>query len=80
MLDRSVRRSSELASIVGPHMIVSIPYLATPGEQYRRRRNLITACVLLVAVLAIGIGIAVAKGVSVDFAHSWLGLFTRIAQ
>ena len=80
MLDRSVRRSSELAGIVGPHMIVSIPYLATPGEQYRRRRNLVALCMLLVTVLAIGIGVAVAKGVSVDFEHSWLGLFTRIAQ
>lgn len=67
MLDGSIHRTSDLAAIIDPRLIVTLPYISTPGEEYRRRRNFVVICGLLVAVLSIGIGIAVAKGVSFDF-------------
>ena len=51
MLDGSIRRSRELAAVVDKHLIVSIPYIASPGEQYRRRRNLILLCTAIVAAI-----------------------------
>lgn len=78
MLDGSIHRKSELAGIVDPRLIVTLPYLLSPGEQYRKRRNFVLLCVLLVAVLATGIGIAVAKGVSVNFDLRWIDVITSL--
>jgi uncharacterized protein involved in exopolysaccharide biosynthesis len=41
MLDGSIRGSRELGRVIDRHLIVTIPYLSTPGEQYRKRRNLL---------------------------------------
>ena len=70
MLDGSIRRSSDLAAIVDKHLIVSIPYLSTPGEERRKRRNIILLCTALVAILAGAIAVPVLKGVSIDFDRS----------
>jgi capsular polysaccharide biosynthesis protein len=81
MLDGSIRGSRELHRIIDRHLIVTIPYLSTPGEQYRARRNLILLCVTIVAVLAAAIAIAVIRGVSVDFSwfdESWVDSVTRL--
>jgi uncharacterized protein involved in exopolysaccharide biosynthesis len=80
MLDRSVRRSSDLAAIVDKHLIVSIPYLSTPGEERQKRRNIILLCTALVAILAGAIAVPVMKGVSIDFDRSWIGGVTRLFQ
>ncbi len=69
MLDGSIRGIRDLSGIIDRHLIVSIPYLSTPGEDSRRRRKLVLLCVGLVAVLAAAIAGAVIKGVSIDF--SW---------
>ena len=74
----SIHRSKELAAVVDPRLIVTVPYIVTPGEQYRKRRNLAVACVLLVAVVGVGIGAAVAKGASVDFGRSWIGIVQSV--
>lgn len=50
MLDRSIRRSSELSTIVDKHFIVSIPYMWAPGEERRRRWRFVLVCVLLVTL------------------------------
>jgi len=74
MLDGSIRRSRDLAVVVDKHLLVSIPYIASPGEQYRKRRNLILLCTAIVAAIGGGIAFAVMKGVSVDFSsldQSW---------
>lgn len=69
MLDRSIHATSELAAIIDPHLIVTLPYISTPGEERRRRRKFVLACFMLVAILSMGIGIAVAHGVTFDFAR-----------
>ncbi len=81
MLDGSIRGGRDLYRIVDRHLIVTIPYIPTPGEQYRRRRNLILLCVAFVAVLAVAIGLAVSEGISIDFFsfdRSWLDALSRI--
>jgi capsular polysaccharide biosynthesis protein len=81
MLDGTIRGSSQLAGVVDRHLIVTLPYLPTPGEQYRRRRNLILLCLTIVSVLAAAIAIAVMRGVSIDFSwfdESWLDTLTRL--
>ena len=80
MLDGSIRRSSDLAAIVDRHLIVSIPYLSTPGEERRKRRNIILLCTALVAILATVIAVPVLKGVLIDFDRSWIGAATRPLQ
>jgi uncharacterized protein involved in exopolysaccharide biosynthesis len=67
MLDGSIRGRRELFSIVDKNIIITLPYLATEGEQSRKRRNLIMLCGALVAALAGAIAFAVIKGISVDF-------------
>ena len=81
MLDGSIRSSRDLARIVDRHLIVTIPYLSTPGEQYRKRRNIVLVCALLIGVLAAAIAFAVVEGISVDFSffdRSWLDALTRV--
>ena len=81
MLDGSIRGGRELTGIVDRHLIVTIPYLTTPGEQYRKRRNFILLCTALVAVLAGAIAAAVIKGVSIDFSwfdRSWIDWLSRL--
>ena len=66
---------------VDRHLIVTIPYLSTPGEQYRKRRNLFCFARRLIAVLAAAIAFAVVEGISVDFSwfdRSWLDALTRL--
>jgi capsular polysaccharide biosynthesis protein len=81
MMDGSIRGSRDLARIVDRHLIVTIPYLSTPGEQYRRRRKIVLLCAVLIAVLAAAIVFAVVEGISVDFSfldRSWLDALTRV--
>jgi capsular polysaccharide biosynthesis protein len=83
MLDGSIRSGRELSGVIDKHLIVSIPYLATPGEQSRRRRNLILLCAAIVAVLTAAIFAAVFRGVSVDFLsfdQSWLDAVRRLLR
>lgn len=81
MLDGSIRGSRELTGIIDRHLIVTIPYLSTPGEQYRKRRNFILLCTAVVAVLAAAIAVAVIKGISIDFSwfdRSWIDWLSRL--
>jgi uncharacterized protein involved in exopolysaccharide biosynthesis len=80
MLDGSIRRSKDLATIVDKHLIVSIPYLSTPGEERQRRRKIVLLCAALVAILAGAIAVPAARGVSIDFDRSWIGGVTRLFQ
>jgi len=81
MMDGSIRNSRDLSRIVDRHLIVTIPYLSTPGEQYRKRRNIVLLCAVLIGVLAAAIAFAVTEGISVDFSffdRSWLDAITRV--
>ena len=50
--DQSVRRSSDLYSIIDSHLIVSIPYIATRGEARRKKTKTISGSAI-VAVLIV---------------------------
>jgi uncharacterized protein involved in exopolysaccharide biosynthesis len=81
ILDGSIRGSRELAAVVDRHLIVSIPYLSSPGEQRRKRRNFVLLCAAVIAVFAAVITMAVMKGISVDFFwfdRSWIDAATRL--
>jgi len=80
-LDGTIRGSRDLTRLIDRHLIVTIPYLATPGEERRRRRNIILLCTALVAILGTAIAVAVIEGVSIDFTwfdRSWLDAITRL--
>jgi len=67
MLDGSIRASNELAGIIDRRLIVTIPYLSTPDEHRRKRRNLILLCAGMVATLAAAAaGFAISHGL-IDF-------------
>jgi uncharacterized protein involved in exopolysaccharide biosynthesis len=81
VLDGSIRSSRDLTRLVDRHLIVTIPYLSTPGEQRRKRRNIILLCTALVTVLGAAIAVAVIEGISIDFSwfdRSWLDAITRL--
>jgi uncharacterized protein involved in exopolysaccharide biosynthesis len=83
MLDGSIRGSRDLARVIDKHLIISIPYLSTPGEEYRRRRKLVLLCLAIVALLTAVIIVAVVKGVSIDFFsvdRSWFDPLTRLLK
>jgi hypothetical protein len=57
-LDRSIRRSTDLFSIIDSQLIVAIPYISTPGEMVRRKRKIIwmsgiSALVILAGLIAL---------------------------
>ena len=54
MFDQSVRRSTDLYSLVDSHLVVSIPYISTRREVHRRKTVIIaTSAVSAVLVIAI---------------------------
>ena len=57
LLDKSIRRSTDLLSVVDGQLIVSIPYIMTAGELRARRRRIF---VFLGASVLVVIGLAVA--------------------
>jgi len=57
LLDKSIRRSTDLLSVVDGQLIVSIPYIMTAGELRAKRRRIF---VFLGASVLVVIGLAVA--------------------
>ena len=49
--DQSVRRSSDLYSIIDSHLIVSIPYIATRGEARRKKTKTISGSAIVAALI-----------------------------
>jgi uncharacterized protein involved in exopolysaccharide biosynthesis len=49
--DQSVRRSSDLYSIIDSHLIVAIPYIATRGEVRRKKRKTISGSAIVAALI-----------------------------
>lgn len=74
--DKSIRRSSDLFTLVDPRLIVSIPYIETASELKRRRRRIVGVLVLVVAC-AVGAVVAGYLLLPVDLmiARARVGLF-----
>ena len=51
MMDQSVRRSSDLFSMIDSHLVVSIPYITTTAELRGKKRKIIIASVAVVALI-----------------------------
>jgi hypothetical protein len=51
LLNRSIRRPADLTNRLGIVPLVTIPYIATPGERLRRRAVLVVSLLLVVVAI-----------------------------
>jgi uncharacterized protein involved in exopolysaccharide biosynthesis len=54
LLDRSIRRSSDLYSIVDSELIISVPYIYTKGELRQRKKKVWLVLASVVGLIALG--------------------------
>jgi uncharacterized protein involved in exopolysaccharide biosynthesis len=54
MLNQSVRRRSDLYSLVDSHLVVTVPYISTHAEKLRKKWTIIVATTTLVVALLAG--------------------------
>lgn len=74
--DKSIRRSSDIFSLVDSRLILAIPYIATAAETGRRKRRILVVASVAVAVLLIGIVAAyMLLPVDLMIARASVGLF-----
>ena len=81
MLDKTIHGSRDLASLVDGHLLVTIPYISTPGEINRRKRKVVALWMTLTAVLFSGLAIALYIGIEIDFANvnlSWINSVRKV--
>ncbi len=55
MLDKSIRRRTDLFPIVDSNLVFAIPYIITPDEVMRRKRKILLMSVLVALVLIVGV-------------------------
>jgi protein tyrosine kinase modulator len=82
-LDKSIRGTRDLTSLVDSHLLVAIPYITTAGETARRKRRIILLWVLLAIILVAGIAGALYVGIGIDsslFDRSWMDSLTRLSK
>jgi uncharacterized protein involved in exopolysaccharide biosynthesis len=83
MLDKTIRGSGELVSVVDRHLLVSIPYIPTAGELVRRKRKIVLLWAALAAFLLVGLAVALYIGIEIDFSwfdRSWIDSLTRLSK
>jgi capsular polysaccharide biosynthesis protein len=81
MLDRSIHSSRDLARIVDPRLIVTIPYVFVSGEESRRRRKIILLSVALAAaIMAAVIALVLSKGTFIDLGGLWVSISSHFAH
>jgi len=54
-LNQSIRRRTDLFSVVDSHLVISIPYISTRSEMLRKRNKIILAAGVLAAVILLGL-------------------------
>jgi uncharacterized protein involved in exopolysaccharide biosynthesis len=76
LADKSIRRSSDVFTVVDSHLVVSIPYITTSAELHRRKRRILWMIVVLAAIV-VGAMIAAALLLPLDLmiAKARVGLF-----
>ena len=83
ILDRSIRGSRELASVVDGHLVVAIPYISTAGEILQKKRKIIFLWVSLASILLAGLAAAFYVGIQIDFSwfdRPWMESLTRLSK
>ena len=81
--DFSIRHSSELISVANGRMIVSIPYITTRAETFRRRGWIGVSAAFLAAVLVAGLVGLLFFGPPIDLSwinQFWLDHLTRLSK
>jgi hypothetical protein len=58
LLDKGIRRSSDLLSVVDGQLIISIPYISTAAETRARRRRILVG-LGAIALVAVGLLVVV---------------------
>jgi uncharacterized protein involved in exopolysaccharide biosynthesis len=58
LLDRAIRRSSDLYSVVDSELVISIPYIYTQSELRHRKNKLWLALTIVVVLLVVGAAVA----------------------
>ena len=80
-LDGRIHGSRDLAHMLDPALLVTIPYFPTSSETYRRKRNRILLGVVVLALVAAGAAaIILSGGVSIDLAKYWASISTLIVH
>jgi uncharacterized protein involved in exopolysaccharide biosynthesis len=72
-LDGSIRHAHELFGIADGRLVVSVPYIATRAETFRRRRRMVVGAILFCAVILAGVVVAILYVPSMDL--SWVNQF-----
>jgi uncharacterized protein involved in exopolysaccharide biosynthesis len=76
LADKSIRRSSDVFTVVDSHLVVAIPYITTSAELHRRKRRIL---LMIVVLAAIGVGAMIAASLLLPldlmFAKARVGLF-----
>lgn len=84
MLDKTIRGKRDLVGVLDGALLVAIPYITTPGELARKRRNIMLIWVGLALFLAIGVAVALYVGIEIDFSYwfdrSWIDRITRLTK
>lgn len=81
VLDKTIHGSRDLAGLVDRHLLVTIPYISTPGEISRRKRKVVSLWMALAAVLCSGLAIALYIGIEIDFSNvnlSWINSVRKV--
>jgi capsular polysaccharide biosynthesis protein len=82
-LDGSIRYPRELLGMANSQMIISIPYIVTRGEAFRKHTARMLTVAILAALLISGIVWAVVYGPSIDLSwlhEFWLEHLTRLSK
>jgi len=58
LLDRAIRRSSDLHSVVDSELVISVPYIYTHGELRQRKKKFWLVLATIVVLLAVGAAVA----------------------
>jgi len=82
-LDKTIRSTKDVASIIDSHLLVVIPFITTAGELTRRRRKIIMAWLALALALIGGLAAAYFVGIEIDtsmFDRAWISSLTHLTK
>jgi hypothetical protein len=81
--DTSIRDSRELLGVANGRLIVSIPYIATRAETFRRKSRLAVLAGVVAVLLLAGVAGALFFGPPIDLSwvnQYWLSQLTRLSK